>query len=160
PLLTDEQQATLRSELKADIHDPRALARELLKRNWLTPYQVNQLFLGRAGQLVRGSYVLLERPRGGGVGAAFQARHQKLGRVVALKLIRTERLSNPDILNRFQREIRAAAQLAHLNVVRAYDADVVEGTYFFTMEYVEGTDLSNLVKQHGPLPVPQACDYI
>jgi WD40 repeat protein/serine/threonine protein kinase len=158
--LLNVEQEPLARDLACRCADARMLARELLARDWLTAYQVNQLFLGRAGQLVLGSYVLLQRLGEGGMGAVFKARHQKLGRLVALKLIRKERLSSPDMLKRFQREIRAAAQLTHPNVVRAYDADVVGGTYFFTMEYVEGIDLSKLVKQQGPLPVRQACDYI
>src|SRR5262249_13352791 len=56
-------------------------------------------------------------------------------------------------------EVRAAAQLDHPHIVRAIDADEVGGTHFFVMEYVEGTDLNQLVKGQGPLPIPQACDY-
>ena len=63
-------------------------------------------------------------------------------------------------MRRFQREARAAAQMAHPNVVVVYDADQVGKTYFIAMEHVEGTDLSRLVKQVGPLPVDLACDYI
>ena len=87
------------------------------------------------------------------MGQVFKARNRKLGRVVALKLIRKDRLDNPDAVRRFQREVRAAAPLDHPNIVRAYDADEVGGTHFLVMEYVEGTDLAQLVKKHGPLPV-------
>lgn len=147
------------------IHQPRAadarsLARELIQRDLLTAYQINQLLQGRGGDLTLGSYVILERLGEGGMGQVFKARHRAMNRVVALKVIRKERLESADAIRRFQREIRAVAQLNHANIVRAFDADEVAGTQMLVMEYVEGTDLSKLVKQLGPLPVAQACDYI
>src|SRR5437879_6347227 len=99
--------------------DARALARELVQRGWLTPFQVNQLFLGRGQDLLLGSYVLLERLGEGGMGAVFKARNWKLGQVVALKVIKKARLANPNAARRFHREIQAAAQLDHPNLVRA-----------------------------------------
>jgi Leucine-rich repeat (LRR) protein/tRNA A-37 threonylcarbamoyl transferase component Bud32 len=146
--------------LQAQFPDPRALARELVRRGWLTPYQANQLLLGRGPDLLLGSYVLLEKLGEGGMGAVFKARNWKLGHVVALKLIRKERLAGANALRRFQREIRAAAALEHPNIVRAHDADEVAGTHFLVMEYVEGTDLDRLVKQQGPVPAALACGYV
>src|SRR6476660_212873 len=108
--------------LHAACADPRALAGELIRRSWLTPYQVNELFQDRAAELVLGPYVLLQRLGAGGMGQVFKARHTKLGRVVALKLIRKDRLANEAAVRRFRREIRAAAQLSHPNIVLAYDA--------------------------------------
>jgi serine/threonine-protein kinase len=160
PLLTPAQIDELTRDLEKRFPDPRALARELLRRGWLTPYQINQLAHGRGPELVLGPYLLLERLGEGGMGQVFKARHQKLERVVALKVIRKERLAHPDAVRRFHREVRAAAQLSHLHVVHAYDADEVGGTHFFAMEYVEGTDLAALCKQRGPLPVREACEYV
>src|SRR5207302_265585 len=114
---------------------------------WLTPYQINQIFAGRGRDLLLGSYVLLQRVGEGGMGQVFKARNWKLGHVVALKVVRKERLANVDAGRRFQREIMAAAQLAHPNIVGAFDADQVGEAFFFAMEYVEGTDLSRLVKE-------------
>ncbi|HZT81193.1 MAG TPA: serine/threonine-protein kinase, partial [Gemmataceae bacterium] len=123
-------------------------------------FQINQLFLGRGPELVVGSYVLLERLGEGGMGQVFKARHRLLGRVVALKIIRKEWLARPEVVRRFHREIQAAAQLSHPNIVLAYDADQVGDAHFFAMEYVEGADLSKLVRQRGPLPAAEACDYV
>jgi len=94
------------------------------------------------------------------MGQVYKARHLRLERTVALKVIRPVRLSHPGTIERFQREARAAARLSHPNLVTVYDADEVNGTHFFAMEYVEGADLATLVKQHGLLPVATACDYI
>src|SRR5262249_22490629 len=96
----------------------------------------------------------------GGMGAVYKARNWKLGRTVAIKLIRKDRLGDATAVQRFQREIRAAAHLEHPHIVRAYDADQVGDVNFFVMEYVPGTDLAKLVNQQGPLPVATACDYI
>src|SRR5438128_8486542 len=116
-----------------------------MRRGWLTAYQVNQLFLGRAADLLRGPYVLLERLGEGGMGQVFKAMHRTLGRVVALKVVRKDRLANPDAILRFQREIQAASQLSHRNVVLAYDSGIIDGIHYFAMEYVDGTDLARLV---------------
>jgi serine/threonine protein kinase len=160
-LLEPPQLAEVTRTLAARFPDPKALARELMQRGWLTPYQANQLLQGRGQGLVLGSYTLLERLGEGGMGQVFKARNWKLGKVVALKLIRKERLGNADATKRFQREIRAVAALSHPNIVLAYDADEIGGTHLLVMEFVEGaTDLARLVKKNGPLPTPQACDYI
>ncbi len=141
--------------------DPKALAKELIQRGWLTPYQANQLLNGKSHELVLGSYILLERLGEGGMGQVFKARHRKLGRIAAIKLIRKERLDNPNAVKRFQREVRSASALSHPNIVLAYDADEIAGTHFMVMEYIEGAiDLAKLVKKNGPLPVAHACEYI
>ena len=160
-LLEPAQLEEVNRSLQASFPDAKGLARELLRRGWLTPYQANQLLQGKGQELVLGSYVLLERLGEGGMGQVFKARHRHLGRIVALKLIRKERLDNPATVKRFQREVRAAAALSHANIVLAYDADEVNGTQILVMECVEGgTDLGRLVKKCGPLPVEQACEYI
>jgi tRNA A-37 threonylcarbamoyl transferase component Bud32 len=157
--LLEPAQAAELARLQVACPEPRALAAALLGRGWLTPYQANLLLEGRGVELLLGSYVLLERLGEGGMGAVFKARNWKLGRVVAVKLIRKESLDNPDAVRRFHREIRAAAQLDHPNIVRALDADEVGGTHLLVMEYAPGADLARLVEMHGPLPVETACDY-
>jgi serine/threonine-protein kinase len=160
PLLGPDQLNEIAGSLQTQFAEPRALARELVRRDWLTPFQVNQLLQGRGDTLVLGSYVLLEKLGEGGMGAVYKAKNWKLGRVVALKVIRKERLSNETIIRRFRREIEAAAKLSHPNIAHAYDADEVAGTHFFVMEFIEGRDLAKVVKERGPLPVAEACDYI
>jgi hypothetical protein len=140
--------------------DPRALARALVRRGWLTPYQADRLLGGRGDDLVLGPYALLEPLGEGGMGEVFKARHLNLGRVAALKVLRPDLLRRPNALRRFRREVRAAARLAHPNVVRAYDAGESGGRPFLVMEYVEGVDLARLVHESGPLEVAQACEYV
>jgi eukaryotic-like serine/threonine-protein kinase len=146
--------------LCTSMDDSRELARELMRRDWLTAYQVNQIFQGKGAGLILGPYILLQRIGEGGMGQVYKARQRMLNRVVALKVIRKECLGNPRVIARFQREIRAAGQLNHPHIVRAYDADQLDGTYYIAMEYIDGVDLAHLVREQGPLPVAQACEYI
>lgn len=147
-------------DLQERFPDSRSLAKELMQRGMLTPFQVNQLLSDRVQDLVLGPYVLLERIGEGGVGQVIKARHQYMQRIVAIKVIRKDLLTDAEIVGRFYREIQAASQLMHPNVILAFDAGPAGQTHFFAMEYVAGTDLDKLVKQQGPLPASQACDYI
>src|SRR3954465_15801139 len=140
--------------------DPDALARDLVRRGLLTAYQVRRLWKGEGRELFLSQYVLLDRLGEGGMGEVFRARHTRLDRDVALKVMRKEKMANPEAVKRFRREIRAAARLPHENVVRAYDADQSGDVHFFAMEFVDGTTLDRLVRDQGPLPVADACEYV
>src|SRR5262249_1391267 len=140
--------------------EARSLAKDLVQRGWLTDYQVNQIFAGRSAQLILGPYVILERVGQGAVGQVFKARHQTLNGVCALKVIRKELLVDAEVVGRFYREIQVVSQLDHPNVVHAYDAGPAGAAHFLAMEYVEGTDLGQMVKKGGPLPPLQASEYI
>lgn len=96
----------------------------------------------------------------GGMGSVYRATHSKLGRTVAVKVLHGRRLSQPDAIARFEREMKAVGQLEHPNIVRATDADEDDGVQYLVMEYLDGIDLSSLVRQHGPLPVPEACELV
>ncbi|HTU21158.1 MAG TPA: serine/threonine-protein kinase [Gemmataceae bacterium] len=159
-LLERSQIAEVASSLQNRFPNPKSLAGELIRRGWLTPYQVNQIFQDREGDLLLDSYVLLERLGEGGMGQVFKARNWKLDRLVALKVVRKDRLGDAEAIRRFQREVRASAQLNHPNVVHAYDSGECGDRHFYVMEYVEGIDLARLVRRDGPLPIEQACDCI
>jgi serine/threonine protein kinase/WD40 repeat protein len=140
--------------------DPRALGKALLQRGWLTRFQINEVAAGRGKSLRIGPYVVLDKLGAGGMGQVFKARHEHMGRVVALKVIRKEKLAKAESVTRFYQEVKAAAALIHPNIVLAYDAGPAGATHFYSMEYVEGTDLARLIDREGPLPVAQACEYI
>ena len=132
------------------------LARELVKQKKLTKFQAEQLYAGKGKSLVLGNYVILDKLGQGGMGMVLKAQHKRTKRLVALKVMSPAAVKTPDALKRFHREVEAAARLTHPNIVAAFDADEAKGTHFLVMEYVEGSDLSVLVKKHGPLPVEQA----
>jgi Leucine-rich repeat (LRR) protein len=104
-------------------------------------------------------YRVLGRISQGGMGAVYRAEHRHMERLVALKIIHPGLLRNPAAVPRFQQEMRAAARLRHANIVTAHDADQAGGLHFLVMEYVEGTSLAELVREHGPLPIADACSY-
>ncbi len=96
----------------------------------------------------------------GGMGAVYRAEHRLMDRPVALKVIRGDLLGSAAMVERFRGEVKAAARLAsHPNIVAAYDAEQAGETHMLVMEFVEGTDLAELVRRRGPLPVDEACEY-
>jgi serine/threonine protein kinase len=159
PLLEPAPLEELTKTLQHRCKDVRLLARELIQRGWLTPFQVNQLLLGRGAELIFGSYVLLERLGEAPVGELFKARHQRMRRHCALLVVRSELLAQPEAVQRFYQEVQAVSQLTHRHLVTAYDAGPVGATHFFAMEYVDGDPLQTVVEQAGPLPVSLACSY-
>lgn len=90
----------------------------------------------------------------GGMGQVYRARDTRLDRDVAIKILPNEFASDPDRLDRFQREARAVAALNHPNIVTLYSVEEVDGTHFLTMELVEGATLDALLTDEG-LPVEQ-----
>ncbi|HEX3659585.1 MAG TPA: SUMF1/EgtB/PvdO family nonheme iron enzyme [Pirellulales bacterium] len=140
--------------------DADGFARELVRQGKLTRYQAAAVYQDKTDGLVLGNYLVLDKLGAGGMGQVFRARHRRMERVVALKVLPKKALAAPDAIARFQREAKAAAKLSHPNIVTAHDADEANGQHFLVMEYVEGSDLAALVKQHGPLSVAQALDYI
>ena len=160
PLLDDQRRRELHEDLAARHTNIPDLLRELEQRGWLTVYQLKQILLGLGAGLVLGQYEILDLLGEGGMGQVFKARHRRLDRIDALKRIHPNRLEAPDALRRFLREAKAAARLAHPNIVTIYDSGEVDGVHFLAMEYVPGVDLSATVKKQGPLPIGEACEYI
>ncbi|HXY35925.1 MAG TPA: protein kinase, partial [Planctomycetaceae bacterium] len=95
----------------------------------------------------------------GGMGVVYLARNKLMDRLEVLKLLSQEMLGKPERVERFLREIQAAAKLHHPNVVAAYTAFPLGKLLVFAMEYVEGDDLAKLVRARGPLPVLNACYF-
>src|SRR3954454_18775925 len=87
----------------------------------------------------------------GGMGVIYRATELRLGRPVALKLIATERASDPDVRERFEREARLTASIEHPNVIPVYAAGEEDGHLYLVMRYVPGTDLQALLRQDGRL---------
>src|SRR5207248_2075362 len=108
-LLEPSQLDEVKASLLALFPDAHALTRELVRRGWLTPFQANQLFIKGGAGLVLGSYVLMERLGEGGMGEVYRARNWKVGRIVALKIVRPDRKQSESVLRRFRREIEIAS---------------------------------------------------
>lgn len=132
----------------------------LVAQRKLTPYQLQQLLAGQGESLTFGNYAILDKLGEGGMGMVLKAAHRRMKRLVALKVLSPKVTQSKVLLQRFQREVEAAARLTHPNIVQAYDADEVRGTHFLVMEYVPGRDLAVVVKQQGPQPVAIALRYV
>lgn len=106
-----------------------------------------------------GSYKLLKLLGQGGMGAVYKALHPKLDKVVAVKVLRAGRIKG-ELIDRFQREMKALGKLDHPHLIRALDAGEADGTHFLVMEFVSGMDLSALLAKQGKLPIADACELI
>ncbi len=104
-----------------------------------------------------GQYRLSRLLGTGGMGEVYVGEHLLLKRPCAIKVIKPQRASDPKMLERFEREVRSTARLTHWNTVAIYDYGRAEdGTFFYVMEYLPGLNLSQIVKQFGPLPSGRA----
>ncbi len=114
----------------------------------------------RPGDVIAGKF-RVERVLGeGGMGYVVSARHIQLGQMVALKFMRAEILT-PEYKSRFLREARNTVRLKSKHVSRVLDVGALDGgAPYMVMEYLEGTDLSELLHKKGPLPPHEACEYI
>ena len=94
------------------------------------------------------------------MGAVYKARDTELDRLVALKIIRPDLTTNPEILKRFKQELILARQVTHRNVIRIFDLGQADGFKFITMEYLEGKDLRAVFRERGKLPPEEAAKII
>ena len=141
--------------------EPKPLAVALIKAGLLTTFQAKQLLIGKyRGFVVNDKYKLLELIAVGGMGTVYLCEHIMLRRLVAVKVLPTDRNLVPTAIERFQREARAIASLDHPNIVRAFDLDRQGQQYYLIMEYVDGNSLDHIIQKSGPLDVLRACHYI
>ena len=107
---------------------------------------------------VLGEYEIV-RPIGrGGMGNVYLARHSKLGRLVALKVLSSHRLLQPRMRQRFETEMRAVGGLSHPNIVTAHDAREVDQLAVLVTEYIDGLDVGQILRRTGKLSVSDACE--
>jgi serine/threonine protein kinase len=156
--LAPERANEVRGQL-ASFPDAHALCKELLRRDWLTPYQVNQLLQGKGECLMYGPNRVLNRLGEGAMGTVYKAWNVRLGKLVAIKTIAKEHVAKEQAMKRFLREIATASQLDHPNIVLVRDADEAQGNPYLAMDFIDGIDLAKRVKQDGPLPIPVAVEY-
>ena len=105
------------------------------------------------GHLKRiGDYDLIEQVGAGGMGLVFKAVHRKLGRPVALKVIRGRYIDSPQHLERFKREAAVCSRLKHPNVVELYDFGEEDEAIYYAMEFIDAPTLDDVIEDEGPLP--------
>jgi len=155
-VLLDLQQ----SHPAAVLADAERLAACLVETGIVTRWQADRLLEGRYKQFFVKKYRLLDQLGKGGMSSVYLAEHVLMQRRVAIKVLPKNRVADSSYLARFHREAQAAAALDHRNIVRAYDVDNEGDIHFLVMEYVEGHDLQQLVRERGPLDYAVAAEYI
>ena len=113
-----------------------------------------------AGRTSLGKYQILRELGAGGMGTVYLAVDSNLKRTVALKVLHKERASNETLVRRFESEAQAAAQLKHENIVTVYDAGQIEGHLFIALEFVDGTDIHELVAKRGSIPLKRSVGFV
>jgi serine/threonine protein kinase len=132
----------------------------LIAAGKLTPFQAAAVRERQFDELVIGNYQVLDRLGAGGMGTVYKARHRRMKRVVAIKVLSRSVGQSERFVQRFQREVEAVARLSHPHIVMAYDADEAAVGHFLVMEFVNGRDLATEVQERGPLPIPEAVECI
>ncbi len=156
--LADIKKVVVSLMSQADSITRDGLASGLIGAGMLTAWQAKKLIAGRGRGFFLGSYKLL-RPLGkGGMGVVYLGEHRVMQRPMALKILSSESALDARRIQRFESEAKAAAQLDHPNIVRAYDFAEDNGKLFIAMEYVEGIDLQCAVERDGVMSIDAAID--
>jgi eukaryotic-like serine/threonine-protein kinase len=126
---------------------------------WLDPDDVpasnaNAKAAVEIGEIVGERYEVLSLLGSGGMGTVYKAYDRELGRAVAIKVVRPEYASHPEMLQRFKQEIILTQQISHKNVIRIFDLGIAPGLLYISMEYIDGQDLAALMAK-GRLPVEE-----
>jgi len=136
------------------------IADRLVEEDLITAWHRDKLFNRKYKGFFLGKYKLLSHLGSGGMSSVYLAEHVLMQRRVAIKVLPRERVDDSSYLGRFHLEAKAAAQLDHPNIVRAFDVDNEGDTHYLVMEFVEGQDLQEIVTADGPLSYEKAAEYI
>ena len=158
-LLAEDEVARV-EQMAANCTSGLTLAKAVIENKMLTRFQAEMILRGRTDGFRLGQYRILERIGRGGMGRVFKAEHETMKRIVALKVLAPDLVKTERARRMFEREVRAVARLHHPNIVTAYDANQSGDRHYLVMEYVDGPNLFDLVKETGPLPVGQACEFV
>jgi serine/threonine-protein kinase len=107
-----------------------------------------------------GKYEIQKKIGAGGMGAVYLAMDSTLRRTCALKVLPQEKAGNPTLVKRFKAEARSAANLRHDNIVAIYETGEADGYLYIALEYVEGTDVANLVHKRGMIPLKRSVEMV
>ncbi|MFN0017278.1 MAG: serine/threonine protein kinase [Pirellulaceae bacterium] len=140
--------------------DSELVANHLINANLITQWHADKIQDRKYKGFRLGKYKLLRLIGTGGMSSVYLAEHVLMKRQRAIKVLPKSRVNDSSYLARFHLEAQATASLDHPNIVRAYDVDNDGEQHFLVMEYIDGKDLQNIVKQEGPLPLELACNYI
>ncbi|HEV3421128.1 MAG TPA: tetratricopeptide repeat protein [Candidatus Acidoferrum sp.] len=134
-------------------------------QGWSQPVPPPSATAIRGGHLPKGMrlgkrYEIVQMLGEGGMGAVYKAWDLELDRLVALKVIRPELAVHEEILQRFKQELILARKITQKNVIRIFDLGEADGVKFITMEFIEGKDLTSLIKEKGRLTFEECADVV
>jgi serine/threonine protein kinase len=156
-LQADDLKAAYRSVPREQRHDARAVAEYFIKTGRLSRFQATKLLAGTARGLQLDAYQVLAPIGQGGMGSVYLARDTRNQKLVALKVLPPKRAREEEhLLARFRREMALCQRVGHPHLCRTFEVGVRHGVYYIAMEFIPGKDLSKLVAESGPLPVPRA----
>jgi serine/threonine protein kinase len=145
-LLDEVQLQQVRAELGPHNVSPDALLQFLVRREFLTNYQVERLVKGERTGFFFGDYKVLYLVGTGTFARVYRAVHRRTGQVVAVKVLRRRFSDNPEQASQFVREGELGCTLRHPNIVPIYEVYSQRFTHFFVMEFVEGRSLREFIK--------------
>jgi serine/threonine protein kinase len=149
----------LREEHGGPLSDPDQVAEVLIAKSLLTEWQCQKLKSGRCRGFFLGDYKLVGHLGTGGMSTVYLAEHVTDGRKRAIKVLPRKRVGKRSYLERFRLEAEATAKLNHPNIVRAFGIGQDNDTYFIVMEFIEGENISRLVREHGPIEIIDIVRY-
>ncbi len=164
-LLSDERVLVATDRCRqANVASPLDAAALLVSDGLLTRFQAWQLLDGRFRGFYFGPYKVLELLGAGGMGCLYVAEEAETGRRVVLKVLTENHQSDTSMVARLKLEAQAGARLQHPNIVKTFAFQRIDDLYgdlhFVVMEFIEGISLEELIVANGPVPWPQACDFI
>ncbi len=164
-LLASEQiDAALRQFTLPEDAPAKEVAREFVRHGLITRFQAERLLEERFRGFFIDGYKVLEILGAGGMACLYLAEDMQSGERVALKVLSDKHKDDAGMLTRLKIEARAGNRLRHSGIIHTFGIhrtdDVFGEAWYLVMEYVEGINLEELINLHGPIPVPQACDFI
>ena len=105
-------------------------------------------------------YAILEKVGAGGMGSVYKAKQLSMDRIVALKVLNERYSNNAEFVDRFIREARAAGKLNHPNVIHVHDISRANGRHYFSMEFIDGPSVRELLKKEKRIDVNKAMDIV
>jgi eukaryotic-like serine/threonine-protein kinase len=139
--------------------DPTPFAEALVRDGFLTPFLAEKLLQGKRKGLTIGPYAVLEQLAIGAMGTFFLCEHTRVPRVVAIKVMLPARAEDPSGLEHFLREARVLSACDHPNIVRTSDIDQHDNVHFLVTEYIDGTNLNEILTRSGPLDPVRTAHY-
>lgn len=112
------------------------------------------------GKIVDGRYRVIEVIGRGGMGVVYRVEHLRMGKIAAMKVLHRDLASDPDIVQRFEREAAAISKLHHPHTVQVFDFGNTQGNLYLIMELVRGLDLGRVIARDGPLPWSRAAPLL